>query len=857
MLLPNLVLNHPSVRMFAAALIVSLFAIDARPLEVLYDFSKPAQGEDWTSRDPKQDKLELSTKFATPGSRSLHFSTPKWEPGLNQYPAINGVFDPVDFTGYDRLVVELVNTAPVAAGMRLRIADSKTPFRQGFAANNNIAPLSRLQWVIDISETNPLQLRKIDISDVVHMHMWVPTPADDIDLYIDRIYLAKGGEELPAAHPSLSKQVVGLLTDSAGLRDGKALVEDLDGWLADASGDQAKWLQAVRDDAAQRVADIETTLDAGGEMDDAERQQLVVALDNLSRYRDRITALRDLRQDYAAATSDAVGDRWNNVLVATASPMQRVLPRDVPLPSSVDTARKVQVKLARNEEEAFQVVVLPFLDPLEQVRVEVGELRNDAGDTLPSDAVELETVGYVKTYLPQHPLSDLGQYVGWWPDPLLPFLDAADVARGDAQSFFVRLRATRDTAPGAYHGKVRVAAAGIDQPYELDLVVHVYDFVLPDRSPLPLSMGFNYAPLQQMADLADPNYSPQKWRDQWQTQKFVWADFLADHYITYDYLYGSGPDWPDFEVLDYLESTGQLDVINLGHFGTGDANAFDKIDALVAQQLPPIQASYEKAKERGWLDRSFIYGFDERPKDNFPVMEQFVAKMSDALPGVEVMTTAGAYWDYWGEAEGIDIWAPIISNWNESRVAKYKSEGKDVWWYTCIASPPPFPNHFIDQDVIDTRVMMGMMTARYRPDGCLYYAMLGFNRPNRSPLNVNTQYLTTGPFTSWNPKSFAENHGDGNLVYPGADGSPISSFRLENFRDGLEDFAYYTILESRINDLRSVDQPTAQQRQWLTAAEKLLVVPEDLVKATNIYTRDPAAIQQYRQAIADAIVAAP
>lgn len=40
--------------------------------------------------------------------------------------------------------------------------------------------------------------------------------------------------------------------------------------------------------------------------------------------------------------------------------------------------------------------------------------------------------------------------------------------------------------------------------------------------------------------------------------------------------------------------------------------------------------------------------------------------------------------------------------------------------------------------------------------------------------------------TDWDPASFGQAHGDGCLLYAGVDG-PISTLRLENLRDGLED----------------------------------------------------------------------
>ena len=50
--------------------------------------------------------------------------------------------------------------------------------------------------------------------------------------------------------------------------------------------------------------------------------------------------------------------------------------------------------------------------------------------------------------------------VGWWPDPILDFQHSADIAKGDCQAFWVRVRAPQDQPPGLYRGKLTVDLAG-------------------------------------------------------------------------------------------------------------------------------------------------------------------------------------------------------------------------------------------------------------------------------------------------------------------------------------------------------------------------------------------------------------
>lgn len=82
-------------------------------------------------------------------------------------------------------------------------------------------------------------------------------------------------------------------------------------------------------------------------------------------------------------------------------------------------------------------------------------------------------------------------------------------------------------------------------------------------------------------------------------------------------------------------------------------------------------------------------------------------------------------------------------------------------------------------------------------------------------------------------------------------GKPVPTVRLENYRDGLEDFAYACILEGIIDRLEAKGAGlTGAQRRWLAQAHKTLPVPDGLVKTMGEYSRDPAALYAYRSRVA-------
>jgi hypothetical protein len=114
--------------------------------------------------------------------------------------------------------------------------------------------------------------------------------------------------------------------------------------------------------------------------------------------------------------------------------------------------------------------------------------------------------------------------------------------------------------------------------------------------------------------------------------------------------------------------------------------------------------------------------------------------------------------------------------------------------------------------------------------------------------------ITSGPFTNWNPRSYGDYNGDGSLFCSGPGGKPVPTIRLENYRDGMEDFAYAKILESIIDKYAAKGESlTKDERKWLDEARRALVVPTALVEDMGHYSHDPQALYAWRDKIADLI----
>lgn len=525
------------------------------------------------------------------------------------------------------------------------------------------------------------------------------------------------------------------------------------------------------------------------------------------------------------------------LLVAHAPSTVKIMPAKEP--SALDFGKDILISAARSEKESFQIAVTPRQpETVRNVSLSVGDLASPTGAVFSSKNIQVATVGFVQTRkLPPYAV----QYERtWWPDPLLEELKSVDVAQGTVQSFWVRCRVPKDQAAGEYRGSVKVLVDGM--PVEqIPLTLKVYPFFMPERPPIPVATSFIGREESLLPGDTKVIRDVIGTAEYHKTVKYQHADFLADYFLDYNSLY-TGP--PDFDVLSYLHEKGRLGTFNLGFFGPGASEATGQIASL-----DKLKALHDTAAARGLIEHAYIYGFDEQPVTQ--QLADAARNIKKLLPDSFILSTAKSPTYGMGDplAKDIDGWVPLTHHYKASLAGKARQEGKQVWWYICNWPMPPYANWFLECDAIEARLLMGAMARKYQPDGFLYYATALF-RDNKA-LGSDT------PFTSWRADSFDAWHGDGQLLYFGEKGQLIPSIRLENFRDGLEDYACARILESMVAKGKETPDLRADQQEWLAQAEEALEVPPTLVESLTQYNRSTADLYEWRDRIAGAIASSP
>lgn len=816
---------------FCAKAAAGLFDFESpRELAALHDEGKTTLGGGKT--------LEREEQFATSGRYALRFATPKWRAGLPQWPAFEADPPLTNWAGYDRLFFEVTNPGEQAQTLSVFVTDSKVPTRSGLHHRAELAPFSYTAVVVPLAglgetKVNPAQIRRL--------HFYTAEPPGDMAVFLDRLVLLEPGENPPAVPASYLRQFSALASKQANL------------WLEAISGSKGRMKEVVgaapvlEDWARRSYTALEHEIGAfrtAAERGDSATLQVGQALSSFRGTLERLESLIVLRSRFEQVRPQVQAAKGigREVAVGFATSMDKVLPRSVPVSATI--SERVDVKLARNEKESFQVLVIPFEQGLERVQVRPGDLRSADGGVLPSSALDAAPVGYVETKATP-PYGSA--HVGWWPDPILDFMNTADIAAGDAQSFWVRVRCPREQPPGMYRGELAVLADGAPM-FSFDLQVRVYPFELPDRSPLPLAITFaphDHPPPETKDRQAEWRQTESYPINAWRKHKLRWADFLADYYITYDSLYHSG--MPDPEVLERLHRQGRLGHYNLGYYGYPGAGE-GALEKWKASHLPRLRAAYDKSKELGVLDHAYIYGCDEAAADLFPRVQAAAEILQREFTGVPIMTTT---YDHSFGADSVikavDAFCPLTPRFDPAKAAAARTTGRQVWWYICCGPHHPHANLFIEYPAIEGRILMGAMTAKYRPDGFLYYQISIWN--SKKPIEG-------GPFTDWDPRSWTGYHGDGSWTCVGPDGTPLATIRLENFRDGLEDYAYARLLDDQVNRVEKSSALREQKAAWLKSAKALLAVPAEVLKSKTEYTLDPAAVYRWRDALAEAILTA-
>ena len=708
------------------------------------------------------DRLQcgVTNVFASSGKNSFFFRMRPWRKGEDQWPLFVLRTPVRDWSGYDRLVIDLVNLDCGGDTVSLSVSGPGVGDFAGLGASMTLKPFGVSRWEIPLEKWP----EKMSASNVGKIGFCVTRPGG-CEVYVDNFMLLKRGEKAP----------------------------------------EAKY-------GAASLAKVEARRKAYADERRAKREAMCASLRK-------------------------AGGRRGGMLVGSATTMEHKRPEETFTLARADT---LKIRLARNEYEGVQVFAVPDGIDLKGVKVKVSplKLRRRGFGILAKpvffhqDDVKVYTVGYVKTVKsPRWYRIDDGNGgtmrapVGWWPDPLLDFVDGCDVKDGTVQGFWINVHAAESMPAGYYDGKVTVSAANA-KPVEIPLVVRINDFTLPKTAVIPTAISFHPPIIHTYDKVSEQRKKdPSDITNIWKPHADKWTDLAADHLISIDYLYPAVP--PRFDQLMRLKEQGRLGMFNLGYWRHDDREGVTGSENWKKRWFRRLDQSYAKAKELGLLEHAYLYGADEIPKKDFDKVAVAAKCMKERYPGVPLLTTA--YDESFGAGKsplaGIDWHCPLTDRYDLQRAEAGRAAGHKVWWYVSNLPLTSWANMFVEKEPVETRLLMGAMAEKMKVDGFLFYAICSWKN-NRKP-------IVSGPYTDWDPVSYEDYHGCGSWIYCGVGGVPVPTIRLENYRDGLEDLAYAKMLKEK----KGVEIP----------------VPEDVVRTMTDFTLRPEPLLSWRERLADAL----
>jgi len=519
----------------------------------------------------------------------------------------------------------------------------------------------------------------------------------------------------------------------------------------------------------------------------------------------------------------------------TQSPLVKVM-KGSPAPATRVSAARLS--LARNEYEAFQIVLTPKT-ALANVKVVPHTLTAANGAKIGAWNVTARNVGYVNCTTPSSP--DVKP--GWYPDPLpehVPFSAPA----GQNSAVWITVYAPPDTAPGEYRGTVDVVGSGMGKVV-VPVSVRVWSFALPSVSKLRTAYGNDpgSAATYQGATTIEQK---RKLQDLYNLDFFKHRVSPYRPYAFYDIGIKTSDgtvslDFTDFDVA-IQKYFPMFNSYELPRFGMWDDVGFGKGPDAERMKIDYMREVAEHLADKGQIAKGYDYITDEPPAEQYDAIVQAAKDVRLADQRIKILLTKKVEDKLIGS---VDIWVPILSDYDEQSSKARQAKGEEVWWYSCCAPKHPYPAYFIDYPAMDLR-MFHWMTWRYGLNGILYW---------------NTMYWQDNPWEipmSQPPdRSTQWGNGDGHLLYPATRTTsssfvakgPVDSIRWETIRDGIEDWDYFRILQDKMNAAKGSKKASPAY----AAARDAMNQVNGCIRSRTDYCTDPAKAEAIRLKVAAAI----
>ncbi len=443
-----------------------------------------------------------------------------------------------------------------------------------------------------------------------------------------------------------------------------------------------------------------------------------------------------------------------------------------------------EMKLAKNETESCQALLLSTLDR-EGLSAEISDFEYEYGDySLPA---KLEWIEYYDHSIltKVNPISQMEWYFDEFPEIVLPVADSFELQANKLRHLIISVTSETDSPEGMYTATLSIKAPDGTVIKTARVYAHVWDFALPDE---PYSASLFCT---QSKSGKNNKYSYKDYYD------YMLDNNLSSYVLPYDI--------GDPRADEYMSDPRVTAFVIAG----------DGYGGIMNEDDADTKAFFEKVMTNpDWARKGLFYYTDEPYGTGLELVKTTYEHLIDVLgteEGVRNMTPLAGNNSYISDDylnKGIDpvayidpyinVWCPqspayhrlaegglwtprqMVRKHGEfpERIAKFKEQGEESWWYVCCSPEIPYANYFTWYQGVIIRVLSWQQYFN-DVDGVLYYGT-----------GVHWDNISKYQFDIYN--------GDGVLMYPGeffGSEGPQASWRLYQLRDGFDDFDYLRMAE--------------------------------------------------------------
>ena len=431
------------------------------------------------------------------------------------------------------------------------------------------------------------------------------------------------------------------------------------------------------------------------------------------------------------------------------------------------------IHMAGNSIENCQIFVAPTASD-RNLRIEITGMTNEQGNVLKTQLLR-EHYGKVEN--------------DWVPEALPPVNGAVNVAKNHSQGFVLKVWADDGEQPGLYSAVVNIYDADTNECIKTaNVYTKVYDFSLSEKTALKTAIGMS--PWSVYASYLNKNMNDMSSEEIYK----IYYDFMLENRIScYDLPYKL---W-DERVKDYLNNP-RVTSFSIGAVNEGDESGAYSI----------------LSENQEWLDKGYFYYVDEptnadllnklkdngeRLKNTYPgyrMVSPFFTNIT--IDGMDQISFMEPYTQIWctkifaftprekSVVSGVQYLTTKVQDQKygsfAERMKQQVAGGDELWLYFCWEPNQPYANWLITGDGTEPIVTVWQCKMT-DATGLLYWG---------------STYWSADPFNDLKSTVITTVYGDGVLLYSGAEigvYEPVSSFRLENIRMGIQDYQMLDMLE--------------------------------------------------------------